>query len=193
MGEIAIHRDQHRVPVIVRPADAVEVRAPNAELALAVDGEDPRVLCGEAVDRVTRSVRRVIVEEQDVELDWLLSDLPVEPLDVLPLIVCGDEDERILQLTRHACSSASIRRRTICSKSTVGRQPVSRTSLAGFPIRPGLFLRGMEGSSMTYRAQSSPTSSKAIRTKSRTVCLSPVATTKSSAVPCVRMRCMAST
>ena len=93
VGEIAVHRQQRLVAVLVGVADAVLVGAADAELAGPVHGADVGKLLREPVDDRPRAVGRAVVAKHEVRAEVERAEFAAHALDVLGFVVGRDEEE----------------------------------------------------------------------------------------------------
>src|SRR5690606_37388071 len=93
VGEVRIHLEEVRVAAFEAPAEALEVRGAEPELAAPVEHVDPWVFCGEAVCDLAGAVRRCVVDDEDVEPRGLREDHGDETGQVLALVVGRNNDQ----------------------------------------------------------------------------------------------------
>ena len=106
MREIAIHGHEHLVASVVGPSDATDVGATNTQLAGTMLNEDTWVAGGELIEQIPGSIRRIVVDEQNVSRQAESEKLPEDELDILPLVVRRYEYQQFICHRSHSVRSA---------------------------------------------------------------------------------------
>lgn len=95
MGEVAVHGDQGCVAVGIGPADPRQVRASDSRFGGAMEHVDGGTLLAQSIKNLTGSIRRVVIEKEDVCAEITLQNLVADFLHIFPLVVGRNENERM--------------------------------------------------------------------------------------------------
>src|SRR5690606_15739865 len=93
VGEVRVHLEEEVVAALEAPAEPLEIRGAEAELACAVNHVDARTLPREGVCHFAGAVGRGVVDDQDIEALVLFEDHGHDTRQVVPLVVCRNDDE----------------------------------------------------------------------------------------------------
>ncbi len=93
--EVGVHLEDQVVVPLEGPAEAIEIGAPEAELARPVHHVDPFVPLGDAVGEGAGAVRGGVVDHQDVRVREDLEDSVEEGRQIVSLVVGRGDDERL--------------------------------------------------------------------------------------------------
>ena len=87
VGEIRIHLDNVIGPFLQGVLEALPIGRSQPELARTVQDMDPSVPRGHTVGDFSRTVRRIIVNNENLEMPPLGKDIAGQPFNILPLII----------------------------------------------------------------------------------------------------------
>ena len=91
MREVGVHREKKAVAAREAGAKALDVRASDPHAARAAEDADAAQPCAELVDAICGAVGRIVVDDEDVGEGRVRPDALEELVDVLALVVGGDD------------------------------------------------------------------------------------------------------
>src|SRR5262249_28727541 len=146
-----------------------DMSAADPEPRATLDQADLRVVCRDLLNQPIGSVRRSVIDDDNIGIKVEIENLAEHGLDIASLIQCR-KAKKDCRFTHDAWSSSALTRfDTSSSKPTLGSHPVKRFSFSGFPCSGTErgFRNMMSSLTFTYFRKSSPAVAKAISQNSR--------------------------
>src|SRR5579862_1884930 len=94
MGKIAIHGEQQVKTMCIGPPDAFFVRAADTLFTTTMDGVNVLIFGGQTIHDIAGSVRRIIIQKQNVGWQIEAANAGEQGLHILRLVIGGNKDEQ---------------------------------------------------------------------------------------------------
>src|SRR3954470_3734225 len=93
MGKIRVHLEDQVVVLLERPAKSSNVCSAEAHLTRPLEDVQPRLMLHDTFDEISGTVRRFVVDDENLESRVLLEDRSNQARDVLALVERRNYDE----------------------------------------------------------------------------------------------------